>query len=1080
MLQPELVIGVSLLYILALFLIAAWADRRQVARRSIVANPHIYSLSIAVYATSWTFYGSVGKAATTGLDFLLIYLGPSLTAFSWWFVLRKTIRICKDNNITSIADFISSRYGKSQRLGGLVTLIAMFGIMPYIALQLKAVSTSFEILCGQPHVSIPLPGGTAMPVSTSALAAGVLALFAGLFGAKRLSSTERHEGLVAAIALESVVKLCAFVAVGIFVTFFLFDGFPDIFARMAAAKPELLDHLTTFGGPGEVSYATIFSMLVISMGAIMLLPRQFHLMVIENADEKHIREAMWLFPAYLFLINLFVMPIALAGILTTGSSTGADFFVLSLPLKEGHQWLALLAFLGGFSAAAGMVMVESIAISTMLLDHLLMPILVRIAPNGWFPGLLLNLKRGGILLVVFLGFLYHNFVGEKYMLVNLGIISFVAAAQFAPAFFGGLYWRRGNKAGALVGMSLGFILWFYTLLLPSVIQSGWWENSLLEQGLFGISLLRPTALFGLDDFDLNTHAVFWSLLFNIGGYLAFSILMPKEERERESAEKFVAVFKPREEESWERKRLSKPVTIMQFVNLMAKFVGEEQANSAIAAYLGNREIDENGRVSEFELPSLKRFIEKTLASAVGAAAAGAIVESYLSEIGSRMESFYDVFQTVRASLEESRESLYVRLRASEIMNRTLDLQIIIDDLLDLIRTEFEFNLVVVRLATAGGLLKVRGFRGNDIRKITRTDWDAEGNTYIGEAFLSNRIQFVNDVNHATKQVSRDIMATAGVRSFAHIPIARQGESPIGILSVYSQDIVGLFTEQFLQLLSSLAGQLAQAITIVFEMEAGKRERQAKEQSQLEHKLVMKEMEIAQKIQLSLLPTVPPALPGMIIAGRCLPAAHVGGDYYDYFLRGDDTLDIVIADVSGHNVGAALIMAETRSVLRAHVQRTVHPGELMRLLNDVLYDDLTRSELFISMFYVSYSFKTRLLRYCNAGHNRPLLLKRKAPGCSDLDTEGLILGVLPEVDFEEKSVRLDPGDIVLLYTDGIIEAQNATGEFFGVDRLCRTLHHLREETPEAIVSALFENLDEFLGESVPQDDITLVALKLALP
>jgi sigma-B regulation protein RsbU (phosphoserine phosphatase) len=752
--------------------------------------------------------------------------------------------------------------------------------------------------------------------------------------------------------------------------------------------------------------------------------------------------------------------------------------VLSLPLKEGHRWLALLAFLGGFSAAAGMVMVESIAISTMLLDHLLMPILVRITPNGWFPGLLLNLKRLGVLLVVYLGYLYHGMVAEKYMLVNMGIISFVAATQFAPAFIGGLYWHRGNKAGAFVGMSLGFVLWFYTLLLPSLIQSGWWQTDLLEQGLFGISLLRPTALFGLDEFDMNTHAIFWSLVCNIGGYLAFSILMPKEEREKESSEKFVHVFKPREEEAWEHKRLSKPVTIMQFVNLMAKFVGEEQANIAIAAYLGNREIDENGRVSEFELPSLKRFIEKTLAGAVGAAAAGAIVESYLSDIGSRMESFYDVFRTVRASLEESRESLYFRLRASEIMNRTLDLQIIIDDLLELIRSEFGFSLVVVRLATAGGLLKVRGFRGTDIRNITSTDWVAEVNTYIGDSYLSNKIQFVNDVNHVTKPLSRDILETAGVRSFAHIPIARQGEAPIGIISVFSQDIVGLFTEQFLQLLSSLAGQLAQAITIVLEMEARERERKAKEQALLENARVLRDMEIAKQIQRSLLPSTPPTVPGVLVAGNCLPAAHVGGDYFDYFHRGDDTLDIVIADVSGHNVGAALIMAETRSVLRAHVQRSVHPGELLRRLNAVLFEDLTRSELFISMFYASYSSKTRLLRYSNAGHNRPLLLKRKAPGCGDLDTEGMILGILEKVDFEEKSIHLDPGDILLLYTDGIVEAQNATGEFFGIDRVCRILHLRHEDPPEAIISELFKELSEFLGDVMPTDDITLVALKIA--
>lgn len=1077
MLQPESVIAAALLYILALFLFAAWADRRQANNRSVVANPLVYALSIAVYATSWTFYGSVGKAATTGLDYLLIYLGPSLTAFSWWFVLRKTVRICKENNITSIADFISSRYGKSQRLGAIVTLIAILGVMPYIALQLKAVSTSFETICGQPGISISFPGDTSFPVSTSALSAIVLALFAGLFGARRFSSTERHDGLVAAVALESIVKLCSFLAVGIFVTFFLFDGFHDIFGRMADSRPELLEQLTTFGNPAATSYTTVFTMLVISMGAIILLPRQFHIMVIENADERHIRDAMWLFPAYLFLINLFVMPIALAGVLLTGSSSGSDLFVLSLPLKTGHHWLALLAFLGGFSASAGMVMVESVAISTMLLDHLLMPILVKIAPHRWFPGLLLNLKRCGIFLIVLLGYLYHTVVAEKYMLVNMGIISFVAVTQFAPAFIGGLYWRRGNKAGALVGMSLGFVLWFYTLLLPSLINSGWWHSDLLERGLFGIALLRPTALFGLDTFELNTHAVFWSLLFNIGGYLAFSILMPQEEREREPTEKFVAVFTPQEEESWEQKRLSKPVTITQFVSLMAKFVGEEHANSAIALYLGNREVDENDRISEFELPSLKRFIEKTLASAVGSAAAGAIVESYLSDIGSRMESFYDVFQTVRASLEESRESLYVRLRASEIMNRTLDLQIIIDDLLDLIRTEFGFNLTVVRLTTAGGVLRVRGFRGTDIRALTKLDWETQKNTYIGDAFLSNRIQFVNDVGHATKQASRDMMETAGVRSFAHIPIARQGELPLGILSVYSRDIVGLFTEQFLQLLSSLAGQLAQAITIVFEMEARERERKAKELALLENARVIRDMEIAKQIQRSLLPTTAPNIPGVLIYGNCLPAAHVGGDYFDYFLRGDDTIDIVIADVSGHNVGAALIMAETRSVLRSHVQRTGHPGELLRRLNETLYDDLTNSELFISMFYISISLKTRSLRYANAGHNRPILLRQKSLTCIDLDSDGLILGVLPEVHFEEKTVRLEHGDLLLLYTDGIIEAQCESGEFYGVDRLYRSLNHLRDDKPESIIPSLFDNLNRFLGGTQPTDDITLVALKL---
>lgn len=466
-LSIELVVGISLLYIVFLFTVAYYADKKKEEGRSVIANPLVYALSIAVYHTSWTFYGSVGKAATTGIDFLLVYLGPTLVAFSWWFFLRKIVRICKENNITSIADFISSRYGKSQWLGAVVTVIAIVGIMPYIALQLKAVSTTFDIICGYPYVQLPLLH-TNYPVSlhTNFFAAVILSAFSVIFGARKLVSTERHEGLVAAIAVESIVKLVAFMAVGIYVTYGMFNGFGDIFARIDA-QGHLLDNLTTIGGSSTTSHARWFTTLYLSMGAIMLLPRQFHVMVIENSDEEHIKKAMWLFPAYMFLINLFVMPIALGGILQTGGVLGADFFVLTLPLQTGHSWLALLAFLGGFSATAGMIIVESVAISTMFLNHLLMPIVVKLKPRPWFPTMLINLKRLCIFVVVFLGYIYQTVVGETFMLVNMGLISFAAAAQFGPALLGGLYWRRGNKSGALTGIVLGFIFWFYTLLLPS-------------------------------------------------------------------------------------------------------------------------------------------------------------------------------------------------------------------------------------------------------------------------------------------------------------------------------------------------------------------------------------------------------------------------------------------------------------------------------------------------------------------------------------------------------------------------------------------------------------------------------------
>ncbi|HBA71114.1 MAG TPA: stage II sporulation protein E, partial [Geobacter sp.] len=674
-LSIELVLGTSLLYILVLFMVAYYADKKQELGQSIISNPLIYSLSIGVYATTWTYYGSVGRAATTGIDFLLIYLGPTLTTFFWWFVLRKIIRISKENNITSIADFISSRYGKSQPLGALVTIIAIVGIMPYIALQLKAVSSSFDIICGYPYIQLPFtPGASPMSIHTSFLAALIFSLFGVIFGARNLISSERHEGLVAAIAVESVVKLLAFMVIGLFVTYGLFDGFGDIFARMKA-KEAAFDHLVTIDEDSISAHMNWFSTLWLSMGAILLLPRQFHVAVIENSNEEHIKMAMWLFPAYMFLINLFVMPIAFGGILYSGGIFGADYFVINLPLQSGHAWLALLAFLGGFSAAASMVIVESVAISTMFLNHLVMPVVVRFKPRDWFPLLLINLKRLGIFLVIFLGYLYQRIVGETYMLVNIGLISFAAVIQFGPALFGGLFWRRGNKTGAITGIFLGFVLWFYTLLMPSFIKCGWWHSDILTNGPFGIELLKPTELFGLTGLDTLSHAFFWSMFVNIAGYLICSIIFSQGSREEDQARKFVDIFIPAPQNTqWETKRLTKPVAIQQFVNLLSKFIGEPQAVAAIREYRESRNMDEDGQVPEFELPRFKRFAERTLAGSVGAAAAGAIIESYLSDQGSRMESVYDVFSTVRTSLAESKENLSVRLRASEIMNRTLDLQ----------------------------------------------------------------------------------------------------------------------------------------------------------------------------------------------------------------------------------------------------------------------------------------------------------------------------------------------------------------------------------------------------------------------
>lgn len=1074
-----LIAGVSLLYIALLFMVAYYADKKQEKGQSIISNPFIYSLSIAVYATSWTFYGSVGRAATTGPDFLLIYLGPSLSAFAWWFLLRKMVRISKENNITSIADFISSRYGKSQWLGAIITAIAMLGIMPYIALQLKAVSATFAIITGNRGIHLLLREGVAFASPHPGLVAALcLTVFSIVFGARHLVSSERHEGLVAAIAIESVVKLAAFLAVGVYVTYYLYDGVQDIFSRFAAAAPALFTQLTTVGASGKVSYASWFSTLFMSTVAIMTLPRQFHIMVIENSNEDHIKEAMWRFPAYMFLINLFVVPIAFAGLLISGGSGGADYFVLTLPISNGDYWLAILAFLGGFSAAAGMVIVESVAISTMFLNHLVMPIIVKLKPRGWFPFLLINLKRFGIFLVIFLGYIYFRVVGETYMLANMGLISFVAAAQFAPALLGGLYWRRGNKSGAISGILLGFLIWFYTLLIPSLIKSGWWQSGILENGPFGISILKPTELFGLSGLDIWTNSLFWSMFLNIGAYLACSIIFPQNEKEKEQVRRFVDVYETAKDTApWESKRLSKPVTIIQFTNLMTKFIGEAQARTAIAEYLGEREMDEREGVSEFELPKLKRFTEKTLAGSLGAAASGAVVESFLSDLGSKMEPVYDIFSTVRAELSESREALSVRLRASVLMNRTVELPIIMKELLEFLRSEFNFDLAVIRLKDNGDALTTRCYSGAEIPAILEKEIIPDINSYMGDAFLSNKPRFVNDTRNIRKTDAKVLMQKEGISSFAHIPIAREGEPSLGILSVYSRTIIGLFTQPFVDLLASLAGQLAQAIQIDMEMNAKERERRQKELALLENAKVTREMEIARQIQLSLLPAGPPELLQAKIAARCLSAAEVGGDYYDFFRRGDSLVDIIIADVSGHSVGAALIMMEARSFLRAKVHSTGSAGKMLATLNELLYEDLTRSGLFVSMFYVKYNAERQLLTFANAGHNRPFLYRPRDGFCRELDAEGLILGVKREVAFEEKNLLLRKGDLLLLYTDGITEARNASGDYFGTERLCAIIGRVYDEEPERIVEMILAEVAEFISAPAAEDDISMVVLKV---
>ena len=633
-------------YMVLLFAIASFGDRRAATGRSIINSSVVYALSLAVYCTSWTFYGSVGRAAASGLDFLPIYLGPTLVFCLGWVLLSRILRVSKAHRITSIADLLASRFGKSGAVAGLVSVIAVIGSVPYIALQLKAVSTSLNVLL-EYQGSFGEGSQTASVLRNTELwVAAVLALFAVLFGTRKIDASERHEGIVAAIAFESIVKLVAFVAVGLFAGLVLFDGFGDIFAR-AAVRPELAK-LFDFGGPA----ASIewIGLTFLAMAAIVCLPRQFQVMVVENVDERHLDRALWLFPAYLIAINLFVVPIALAGLLSAPAGTDPDTLVLTLPLAAGYNGLALLAFLGGLSAAASMVIVETVALSTMICNDLVVPMLLRLGRLAADTRpVLLGIRRAAIGLVVLLGFAYVRVVRESYGLVSIGLVSFAAVAQFFPAIVFGLFWRRANRLGVLVGITAGFLVWAYTLLLPSFASVGWLPRELFEQGPFGISLLRPSTLFGLEGLDPVTHGLFWSMLFNITGIVGVSLFVEQSALERSQAALFVDYWRGAGRE--EGRLWRGTAQISDLVQLVGRFLGEAQTRETFDAEARRRGRDPAALAADAETV---RLAERLLAGAIGSASARVMVASVVHEEPIGTEEVMRILDETSQAIEYSR------------------------------------------------------------------------------------------------------------------------------------------------------------------------------------------------------------------------------------------------------------------------------------------------------------------------------------------------------------------------------------------------------------------------------------------
>lgn len=647
-----LVIGLALAYISLLFFIAWWIDKRSVeGKRLFTNNPYVYALSMAVYCTAWTFFGSVGRAATGGLSFLAIYLGPTLFMPLWYMLLRKMVLISKNQHITSIADFISARYSKSQTLAVMVTIMAVFGIVPYISLQLKAVTFGINTLT---HFGEKMPGNSLNVLTDSGFWVTIaMTIFTAIFGTRKLDPNERHEGMVAAIAFESIVKLLVFITVGIFVTFFMFSGPGDLFTR-AIVHPQT-SRLFTLEEAGVTPFA--WNMLcLLSLLAIIVLPRQFHISVVENTAIRHIPRAMWVFPLYLLLINIFVFPLALAGKMLFDPTVNPDTYVLSLPMSQGANWIALLVFIGGFSAATSMVVVEATALSIMFSNHIVVPLMIK--TRTWSTehrlvdgaARLLDIRRICILVVMALSYWYGHAVGHNLDLVSVGLISFTAVAQLAPSLIGGMYWKRPTRAGALAGMLVGFIVWSFCLPVPNMAQAGILPAGFIENGLFGISFLRPDALFGLEGLDPITHAAFWSLLLNTLTYALVSVFTTPSMLTLTQADIFVNIHKYIDGQEAEILKREAKVTDLRII--LNRFLGEVRTTMLFNDYEttnGISILDQKIARADFI-----NFAETHLAGAIGAASARLVMDSIVKEEVITLDEVMSILQQTKEAVEYSR------------------------------------------------------------------------------------------------------------------------------------------------------------------------------------------------------------------------------------------------------------------------------------------------------------------------------------------------------------------------------------------------------------------------------------------
>lgn len=706
-------------YLAALFFIAYVAEKN--SKSKWVNNSVVYTLSLAVYCTAWTYYGSIGIAANSGVNFLPIYLGPVIAAPLWIVLMRKIVRISKQHKISSIADFISLRYGNHRFLGALVTIVCLMAIVPYISLQLKAVSETFQILSDETsYVS------TSVYDDSTFYIALLLAVFATFFGTQTTDATEKHKGIVMSVAFESILKLLFFLFVGIYVTYVLFDGTSDIYTKMS--KADNFKALTTING-FEGGFNWLYT-IILSFMAIFLLPRQFQVSVVENVREKHLKNAIWMFPLYLLIFNVFVIFIAWAGNLTIGNTEQAEYYALLLPLQNGNTFLSVLVFLGGFSAVISMVVVATLALSTMVSNNLIIPygfldyfIKSRPERNAKY---IKNIRRISIFSIIIIAYAFYVNFSFELSLYSIGLMAFVIIAQLAPSFFIGLFWNRGSSIATIIGIVAGIAVVFYTLILPFSIHALNGSDDLVRYGLARIAFLKPHALFGIDFLSPPAHAFFWSMLVNLFCYMTFSVVKKGNYRERNYAEMYVDSKNYSDLQDgalvWKGEAY-----VADIKKVLVKFLGDARTERALKLFFRKYDLPLDTQMADARLIN---FSEKLLTGSIGSASAKILISSVVKE---DEVSLVEVLKILEESKETIARNKLLREKSNELTRLTNQLKDANEELIEKDKQKDEFlDTVAHELKTP-----ITGIRATTELLM---DDDDDMPTEIKTQFLKNMLQ----------------------------------------------------------------------------------------------------------------------------------------------------------------------------------------------------------------------------------------------------------------------------------------------------------------------------------------------------